>query len=313
MHKKSHIIVFTHLKIINVLAHHIQVQFELLIYLQILCMLQDSQIMGLQGTTCKRKLDCESGSATPSKVGRMDDWSSDQYLPSGNTRYQYNLYEAPTEEYRSCYQAQQTIRCDENGKSYLDLGSWSGGSGNGKCCEGRTSWCARGPSCYRQRRLAVLNISMCKLGRYRQFSDPSLHRSVLICNTLRLIEKEMEQEGYFNSSNSNNSSQSHPPTPAVVTHQPQFPEVPHPYEPPRVATPFPSPVSDDSSTSEDRSINWGSVLSLSSQSDLDPLNNNDSDPDMDDFLPTWKLSPDDVLRRSDSSELDSIMHVLVGT
>lgn len=273
-------------------------------------MLQDSQNMGLQGTTCKRKLECDSGPTTPSKVSRTDDWSNDQYLPSGNSRYQYNLYEAPTEEYRSSYQAQQTIRCDENGKSYLDLGSWSAGSSNGKCCEGRTSWCTRGPSCYRQRRLTVLNISMCKLSRYRQFSDPSLHRSVLICNTLRLIEKEMEQEGYFSStSNSNNhSSHCHPPAATEVSQQPQYT-----YEPPRVPTPFPSPTPDDLSTSEDRTINWGSVLSLSSQSDLDPLNNNDSDPDLDDFLPSWKPSPDDFIRRPDPTDLDSIMPVLVGT
>lgn len=266
--------------------------------------------MGLQGTTCKRKLECDSGSegVSVSKLGRMDDWSSDQYLPPAA-----GLYSAPSEEYRPFYQsqAQQTIRCDENGKSYLDLGSWSGGSSpSGKCCEGRTNWCARGPSCYRQRRLAVLNISMCKLGRYRQFSDPSLHRSVLICNTLRLIEREMEQEGLF----SNASSPSHPP-PSEPINQPQFSEVPNPYEPPRVATPFPSVSEDDSSSSgDDRSINWGSVLSLSSQSNLDPLNNNDSDPELDDFLPSWKLTSDDFLRRTpDSTELDSIMHVLVGT
>ncbi|KAJ9583765.1 hypothetical protein L9F63_021889, partial [Diploptera punctata] len=67
---------------------------------------------------------------------------------------------------------QQTIRCDENGKSYLDLGSSSARYNSAKCCDGsRTSWCSQGPNtaCYRQRRLAVLNISMCKLGRYRQF------------------------------------------------------------------------------------------------------------------------------------------------
>uniref|UniRef100_A0A1B6LTT6 SERTA domain-containing protein n=1 Tax=Graphocephala atropunctata TaxID=36148 RepID=A0A1B6LTT6_9HEMI len=270
------------------------------------CDFQDSQSMGLQGTTCKRKLECDS--ASPSKMSRVDDWMSDQYLPSGNTRYQYySGYSSPAlseERPAPCYQSQsqQTIRRDENGKSYLELGSYS--STGGKCCEGRTNWCARGPSCYRQRRLAVLNISMCKLGRYRQYSDPSLHRSVLICNTLRLIEREMEQEGYFS------ASQSQPPA-AEPAHQP-FPEVPHSYEPPRAATPFPS-VADDS-LSDDRTINWGSVLSLSSQSDLDPLNNNDSDPELEDFLPSWKLTPDDILRRSsDSSELDSIMHVLVGT
>lgn len=281
--------------------------------------------MGLQGTANKRKLgasECES--PQPAKMGRTEEWG-DQYLPSGNARgYQcypsgsyYNNTPSSSipEEYRSCYQVQQTIRCDENGKSYLDLGSWNSNVG-GKCCEGRTTWCSRGPSCYRQKRLAVLNISMCKLGRYRQFSDPSLHRSVLICNTLRLIEKEMEQEGYFSSGNSG-------PPPAPEPSHPQFPEVPVvPYEPPRVATPFPPSVQEDSiSLGDERSINWGSVLSLSSQSDLDPLNNNDclnTDPDLDDFLPSWKLTPDDLLRSvppraSDSSELDSIMHVLVGT
>lgn len=73
--------------------------------------------------------------------------------------------------------SQQTIRCDENGKSYLDLGSSSAryvngasssnansvsasnsGVSNLKCCDGsRTNWCSQGPNtaCYRQRRLAV--------------------------------------------------------------------------------------------------------------------------------------------------------------
>lgn len=50
-------------------------------------------------------------------------------------------------------------------------------------------------ACYRHQRLSVLSLSMLKLNRYRQCSDPSLHRSVLICNTLRHIEDEMEREG----------------------------------------------------------------------------------------------------------------------
>ncbi|XP_075221422.1 SERTA domain-containing protein 2 taranis [Lycorma delicatula] len=301
--------------------------------------------MGLRGTANKRKLSEADASASlvamphSSKVVRTDDWESEiQYSPaatSGGRSYQcYNTLPPspavsplpvsavngnPGDEYhRSCYEVQQTIRCDENGKSYLDLGSWNTRNNvNNRCCEARTSWCTRGPSCYRQKRLAVLNISMCKLGRYRQFSDPSLHRSVLICNTLRLIEKEMEQEGYFNSSVGNTMQP--PVAPPEPLHQ-QFPEVPVPYEPPRVPTPFPPPVTD---SEDDRSINWGSVLSLSSQSDLDPLNNNDclgdSDlsHDLDDFLPSWKMT-DDALRpvatrASDSGELDNIMHVLVGT
>ncbi|CAG0920283.1 unnamed protein product [Notodromas monacha] len=43
---------------------------------------------------------------------------------------------------------------------------------------------------YSHQRLIVLNMSMCKLNKYL-----SLHKSVLICNTMRSIEKEMEQEG----------------------------------------------------------------------------------------------------------------------
>ncbi|KAK7872007.1 hypothetical protein R5R35_004522 [Gryllus longicercus] len=316
--------------------------------------------------------------------------------------------------------SQQTIRCDENGKSYLDLGSSSARYVNSavsnnnsgaspdvqKCCDGsRTSWCNQGPNaaCYRQRRLAVLNISMCKLGRYRQFPDPSLHRSVLICNTLRYIEREMEQEGFF-FNNANSAIQTPPPPvppPAPTPHPPiepepsyhsQFPEVPAPnmsyssshyrlaspvneIVPPYEqnlrelsssgrATPFPG-VSHSSNYDTDsgmgdeesgRGINWGSVLSLSSQSDLDPLNNNELYPsspshsssssmglgpsdnnslgllgdmdlghEFDDFLPSWKLTPlsaDDILKSVPSSELggrqgegelDSIMHVLVGT
>lgn len=214
---------------------------------------------------------------------------------------------------------QQTIRCDENGKSYLDLGSGSSppnsSAFSSRCCNARTKWCMCGPSCYRQRRLTVLNISMCKLGRYRQFTDPSLYRSVLICNTLRYIEREMEQEGCF----ANNQQ-----TPPLIVLEP-------PPEPPRAPTPYPqtSPQEDnDSGIGDDnRSINWGSVLSLSSQSDLDPLNNNDSlgeldfSQDFEDIIPSCKLTPlsvDDILKTvppttqpvKESPDIDNIMQVL---
>lgn len=190
-----------------------------------------------------------------------------------------------------------TIRREENGKSYLELGSSY--RANERCCEGsRTSWCRRGRACYRQRRLAVLNISMCKLARYRQFPDPSLHRSVLICNTLRHLEREMERD------------RSPPPMEPVIP--PPIAQLQNP-EHGRL-TPFPLPPTSSSETDSDsgigdcsddsRSINWGSVLSLSSQSPLDPLNNNelldvDIGPDLEDFMPGWKLTPlsaDDILR-----------------
>ena len=49
--------------------------------------------------------------------------------------------------------------------------------------------------CYIRQRHQIFNISMCKLNRFRQTPDPSLHRSVLICNTLRTLERELEREG----------------------------------------------------------------------------------------------------------------------
>ncbi|KAH9422362.1 hypothetical protein DERP_003037 [Dermatophagoides pteronyssinus] len=36
---------------------------------------------------------------------------------------------------------------------------------------------------------------MLKLNRFRQSTDLSLHRSVMICNTLRMLEKELERDG----------------------------------------------------------------------------------------------------------------------
>lgn len=198
-----------------------------------------------------------------------------------------------------------TIRREENGKSYLELGSSY--RANERCCEGsRTSWCRRGRACYRQRRLAVLNISMCKLARYRQFPDPSLHRSVLICNTLRHLEREMERD------------RSPPPM------EPVIPAPIAQLQPPEQGrlTPFPLPPTSSGETDADsgigdsddsRSINWGSVLSLSSQSPLDPLNNNelldvDIGPDLEDFMPGWKLTPlsaEDILRSTNGMQEQS--------
>lgn len=181
--------------------------------------------------------------------------------------------------------SQQTIRREENGKSYLELGAATNINR------------PQNAQCYRQRRLAVLNLSMCKLARYRQCSDPSLRRSVLICNTLRHIEREMENEGQQQSPNhQNHHHHQHPPQ---VQNPPQW------YQPPIESdygrdsgrlTPFPhqnpqinqsigseTPSSVDSGyseayDSERTNINWGSVLSLTAHAGLtsldEPLNNN---------------------------------------
>lgn len=127
-------------------------------------------------------------------------------------------------------QQQQTIRCAENGKSYLELGCSSpvnnnnNNSSNGnqvpaavsvpfgslhahgsqmearhaalkRCCDGRNgTWCGINKNCYKDIRLKIRNLSMFKLSRFRQVSEQSLHRSVLICNTLKRIDREIEAE-----------------------------------------------------------------------------------------------------------------------
>lgn len=214
-------------------------------------------------------------------------------------------------EYWQYYQPpQQTIRCEENGKSYLELGASP--SVRTRCCDGRTRWCHI--PCYRQRRLAVLNLSMCKLARYRQCSDPSLRRSVLICNTLRRLEREMEAE---------------PPEPAYST----MPEIIPPSRLSPVpetnsyeqslremtsssgrATPFPTSVPDgDSGIGEDeatRPINWGTVLSLTSQTDLESLNNNDLYAEL--GLTSETMDWKEPSTSRSENDWDGFTHVLVG-
>ncbi|KAJ8981705.1 hypothetical protein NQ317_017749 [Molorchus minor] len=182
----------------------------------------------------------------------------------------------------------------------------------GRCCDGRTRWCH--VPCYRQRRLAVLNLSMCKLARYRQCSDPSLRRSVLICNTLRRLEREMESE---------------PPEPSYSV----LPEMPPPCRPSPVpeatyeqslrdmscsgrATPFPSTGPDtDSGLGDDemtRPINWGSVLSLTSQTDLELLNNNELYAELGLSSEQLEWKEPSTSRTDNINEWDGFMHVLVG-
>ncbi|CAD7092559.1 unnamed protein product [Hermetia illucens] len=276
-----------------------------------------------------------------------------------------NYYGPPPHHEPSNTYSQQTIRCAENGKSYLELGSSNSfngsinGSGNNGinirhskgCCDGRGMWC-NSKICYKEVRLKIRNLSMFKLSRFRQVSEQSLYRSVLICNTLKQIDKELESEGkdsmmngpnfmptqqqinarlamepnesmnqgfnqshlhpphlqahphvppqsqYSNNSSPNVNDNSRDFTPSFSQMNSRLPALAfntlcsgsdslHPYDhhPFRDsqsgrATPFPSqiPADSDSGYGDDdsnRTINWSSVLSLSSQSALDPLNNND--------------------------------------
>ena len=165
-----------------------------------------------------------------------------------------------------------------------------------------------------------MNLSMCKLARYRQCSDPSLRRSVLICNTLRRLEREMESEP---------PEPSYPPTMPEIAPPSRLnpvPEQPTTYEnslremtsSSGRATPFPatptadtdSGIGDDDST---RPINWGSVLSLTSQTDLESLNNNELYAELgltSDF--EWNKESVGSSSRAEN-EWDGFMHVLVSS
>ncbi|XP_055614056.1 uncharacterized protein LOC129760442 [Uranotaenia lowii] len=122
-----------------------------------------------------------------------------QYASRGYGWSQHGYYSPPYEAPPS----QQTIRCAENGKSYFELGSanytniqqFGGAQGRHlkRCCDGRNMSC-NNKQCYKERRLKMMNLSMFKLARFRQASDQSLYRSVLICNTLKSIEREIDNE-----------------------------------------------------------------------------------------------------------------------
>ncbi|XP_022912968.1 uncharacterized protein [Onthophagus taurus] len=198
--------------------------------------------------------------------------------PTPAPYHRYHHHHPTNDYYHQYYQPpQQTIRCEENGKSYLELGASP--PIRTRCCDGRTHWCH--VPCYRQRRLAVLNLSMCKLARFRQCTDPSLRRSVLICNTLRKIEREMESEPPEPSSCYQTLPEMTPPSrlcpvPEVNLYEQSLREM---TSQSGRATPFPQNTTDtDSGIGDDettRPINWSSVLNLTSQTDLESLNNND--------------------------------------
>ncbi|XP_073817493.1 SERTA domain-containing protein 2 taranis isoform X2 [Musca autumnalis] len=129
-----------------------------------------------------------------------------------------SFYSASESAYSAQQPQQQTIRCAENGKSYLELGCSSPAPNSNinpvlqptspfmgsalearhspikRCCDGRGTWCSNNKNCYKDIRLKIRNLSMFKLSRFRQVSEQSLYRSVLICNTLKRIDREIEAE-----------------------------------------------------------------------------------------------------------------------
>lgn len=248
----------------------------------------------------------------------------------------------PSATYQFLDQSNPRIECDENGKSYLQLGTFNHhlpvtpiiqpkpttltprrpihpfrpAPGpppphrppnptppcDHSACLGR-----KNSPCYRQQRSRMLNVSLHKLHMARQRTDSNLCRSVLICNMLRYIEEESDQEAREQETNFNQQENNESPYWNNLNNQNInnfVGQSPNPYrdmgytsesfEPPLKdfnsafrQTPIPMNTDGDSGLEEDRGINWSSVLSLSSQSDLDPLNNNS-------FSDSWTASTQDL-------------------
>merc|ERR1719281_875970 len=138
--------------------------------------------------------------------------------------------------YQFLDQTNPRIECDENGKSYLQLGTFNHHlpvtpviqpkpttltprrpvqpfraqpppparpPNPTPPCDHSACLARRNSPCYRQQRARMLNVSLHKLHIARQRTDSNLRRSVLICNMLRHIEEESdmearEQEATFN-------------------------------------------------------------------------------------------------------------------
>ena len=296
------------------------------------------------------------------------------------SHYTSSPWQSPA--YNPSYSSDQPPRCtvttdssgnkriEEAGKSYLEIGSYNTYSNGIKHVPQRHNQCSnrqnttwtfsnhpfRQPqktSCYSHKRLEVLNISLWKLKRFRSsgnYSELSLHKSVLICNTLRSIEREMEREGMkvqpvSEKQDSRHSGMELGGAPGGFCPTPNYQMLPPPVsvDNPPVYHPIGSNFMltnsynhDDKDSSEDsESINWSSVLSLSTQSDMDVT----SDSGVNDLLSSsrtssssvssyssdqhmcdteaWKLTPinADTLLPPSSPEVDpleSLMKVMVG-
>ncbi|XP_043196193.1 uncharacterized protein LOC122367290 [Amphibalanus amphitrite] len=167
----------------------------------------------------------------------------------------------------------QTVECD--GKSYIQLGAVPARRERSQL--------------YRYQRFTALHTTMLKLSRHRRMVDPPLRKSVLLFNTMRHIERELEQEGLtlaaaFNPHHFDSGPLTLDPPPP-----PQTPPPPAAVSLPPAPAVSASPCG-DSGFGEDE-INWSSVLSLGSQPELElvPL----------DAHTGWQLTPlsaDDVLR-----------------
>ncbi|XP_065564009.1 uncharacterized protein LOC136029497 [Artemia franciscana] len=160
----------------------------------------------------------------------------------------------------------QNIKCEENGKMYVQLGTMvpvQDSTSYGFAAKRFDSMTYQQRQHYRKQRLSVFNISMFKLKKYRQFSDPCLHRSVLVCNTLRRIENEMEREGLQCLDFQCQQSASFDPVPAQNFY------VPPPS--PLLGNQNDNEEGDSGISDETSSISWRTVLNMSNGSCLDSV------------------------------------------
>lgn len=79
---------------------------------------------------------------------------------------------------------------------------------------------------YPQQRQLVLDLCLDKLQSCQRRAEPSLHRSVLLANTLHQIQREMRQEGGPHPLDSPPPAPSLPQAPAALRHSPELPHVP---------------------------------------------------------------------------------------
>lgn len=87
---------------------------------------------------------------------------------------------------------------------------------------------------YPQQRQMVLDLCLDKLQSCQRRSEPSLHRSVLLANTLRHLQQEMRQEGFACIPPAPSLSPVHALTPR---HTPDLPPVPSDLQPPGAPPP----------------------------------------------------------------------------
>jgi len=176
----------------------------------------------------------------------------------------------------------QKIECNENGKSYLQLGIIPVHHLPPVAPVIHPIPTSPGPTLqYRNQRSSVLRMSFHKLEMAKQNkrSESFLCRSVLICNTVRYIEEENDQElreqNLLNGDGEDFEDEEFlefvenyvEPEESLKDFNSAFRQSPPPFS-------MDLGKNEECIQEEERGINWSSVLSLSHQSEDDPLNNN---------------------------------------